>query len=42
MIAPSRTLFAGLPSGMFSNKISQFGQIMEGLAMEDVGLFMAI
>jgi hypothetical protein len=29
----------GLPDGMFSNQKSQFGKILEGLAMEDDGLF---
>jgi hypothetical protein len=29
----------GLPGGIFSNQKSQFGQILEGLAMEDVGIF---
>jgi hypothetical protein len=30
---------AGLPDGMFSNQNSQFGKILEGLAMEDVSIF---
>jgi hypothetical protein len=30
---------AGLPDGIFSNQKSQFGKILEGLAMELVGLF---
>jgi hypothetical protein len=30
-----------LPDGIFSNQKSKFGQILEGLAMEDVGIFMA-
>jgi hypothetical protein len=29
---------AGLPDGIFSNQKFQFGLIVEGLAMEDVGL----
>jgi hypothetical protein len=29
----------GLPDGIFSNQKSQFGKILEGLAMEDVGIF---
>jgi hypothetical protein len=29
----------GLPDGIFSNQKSQFGQILEGLAMENVSLF---
>jgi hypothetical protein len=29
----------GLPDGLFSNQISEFGQILEGLAIEDVGIF---
>jgi hypothetical protein len=28
----------GLPDGIFSNQKSQFGYILEGLAMEDVGI----
>jgi hypothetical protein len=28
-----------LPGGLFSNKKYQFGKILEGLAMEDVGIF---
>jgi hypothetical protein len=28
-----------LPDGFFSNQKSQFGQILEGLATEDVGVF---
>jgi hypothetical protein len=31
-----------LPDGIFSNRKSQFGYILEGLAMEDVGIFLAI
>jgi hypothetical protein len=30
---------SGLPDGLFSNQKSKFGQILEGLAMEDVGIF---
>jgi hypothetical protein len=30
---------AGLPDGLFSNQKSKFGQILEGLGMEDVALF---
>jgi hypothetical protein len=30
---------AGLPDGIFSNQKSQFGKILEGLAMEDVVIF---
>jgi hypothetical protein len=33
---------AGLPDGKFSNQKSQFGSILEGLAMQDVVIFMAI
>jgi hypothetical protein len=29
----------GLPDGILSNQKSKFGQILEGLAMEDVGTF---
>jgi hypothetical protein len=29
----------GLPDGIFSNQKSKFGQISEGLVMEDVGMF---
>jgi hypothetical protein len=32
-------LLPGLPDGFFSNQKSQFGYILEGLAMEDVGIF---
>jgi hypothetical protein len=35
-------LKAGLPDGIFSNQKFQFGKILEGLLMEDVGIFMAI
>jgi hypothetical protein len=31
-----------LPDGIFSNKKSKFGEILEGLAVEDVGIFRAI
>jgi hypothetical protein len=30
---------AGLPDGILSNQKSQFGLILEGLAIEDVGIF---
>jgi hypothetical protein len=30
---------AGLPDGLFSNQKSQFGYILEGLAMENLGIF---
>jgi hypothetical protein len=30
---------SGLPDGIFSNQKFQFGKILEGLAMEDVGIF---
>jgi hypothetical protein len=30
---------AGMPDGLFSNQKSQFGQILEGLAMETVCIF---
>jgi hypothetical protein len=33
--SPSR---AGLPDGLFSHQKSKFGKILEGLAMEDVGI----
>jgi hypothetical protein len=29
----------GLPDGIFSNQKSQYGYILEGLAMENVGIF---
>jgi hypothetical protein len=29
----------GLPDGLFSNKKSQFGYILEVLSMDDVGTF---
>jgi hypothetical protein len=32
---------AMLPDGIFSNQKSQFGKILKGLAMEDVGILMA-
>jgi hypothetical protein len=28
-----------LPDGLFSKQKSQFGKVLEGLAMEDVGIF---
>jgi hypothetical protein len=28
-----------LPDGIFSDQKSQFGQILDGLAMKDVGIF---
>jgi hypothetical protein len=31
-------MLAELPDGIFSNKKSQFGKILEGLEMEDVGI----
>jgi hypothetical protein len=31
----------GMPDGIFSNEKSKFGKILEGLAMEDVGIFYA-
>jgi hypothetical protein len=31
-----------LPDGIFSNKKCQFGQILQRLAMKDVGIFVAI
>jgi hypothetical protein len=31
-----RAISTGLPDGIFSNQISQFGSILEGLAMENV------
>jgi hypothetical protein len=30
---------AGLPDGIFSNQKSQFGENLEGLALENVGMF---
>jgi hypothetical protein len=32
------TMEAGLPDGIFSSQKSRFGYILEGLAMEDVGI----
>jgi hypothetical protein len=32
-------LTAGMPDGLLSNQKSQFGSILEGLAMENVGIF---
>jgi hypothetical protein len=34
-----RMVGAGLPEGKYSNQKSQFGQILESLAMKDVGPF---
>jgi hypothetical protein len=34
----SVTLAAGLPDGIFANPKSQFGYILEGLGMENVGI----
>jgi hypothetical protein len=31
-----------LPDGLFSNKKSHFGYILEGLGMENVGIFITI
>jgi hypothetical protein len=36
---PHTFIQSGLPDGLFSNQKSQFGYILEGLAMEDVGIF---
>jgi hypothetical protein len=30
---------AGVPDGLFSNQKYQFGSILEGLAMENLGIF---
>jgi hypothetical protein len=30
---------AGMPDGLFSNQKSNLGEILEGLAMENVGIF---
>jgi hypothetical protein len=30
---------SGLPDGLFSNKKSKLGKILEGLAMDDDGIF---
>jgi hypothetical protein len=32
-------LRSGLPDGLFTNQKSKFGKILDGLAMEDVGIF---
>jgi hypothetical protein len=37
-VAAFRPLRPGLPDGLFSNPKSKFGKILEGLAMEDVGI----
>jgi hypothetical protein len=38
--ASGKNHFTGLPDGMcISNQKSQFGLILEGLAMEDIGIF---
>jgi hypothetical protein len=34
-------LHTGLPDGLFSNQKSQFGKILEGLVMENLGIFNA-
>jgi hypothetical protein len=34
-----QTLKPGLPDGLFSNQKSQFGLILQGLAMENLGIF---
>jgi hypothetical protein len=31
-----------LPDGMFSDQKSRFGKILEGLAVDDAGIFMEI
>jgi hypothetical protein len=33
------SLIPGLPDGIFSNQKSQFGKILDGLGIEDVGIF---
>jgi hypothetical protein len=33
---------AGLPDGLFSNQTPKFGKILEGLEMENVGIFMTV
>jgi hypothetical protein len=38
----SRESSAGLPDGIFSNQKYKFGPILNGLAMEDFGSFIAI
>jgi hypothetical protein len=35
-------LKAGLPDGLFSKQKSQFGQILEGLRWESVGIFLPL
>jgi hypothetical protein len=35
----NKTSPAWLPDGLFSNQKSQFGKILEGLEVEDVGIF---
>jgi hypothetical protein len=32
-------LASGLPDGLFSNQKSKFGYILDGLAMEEAGIF---
>jgi hypothetical protein len=36
---PSFFFGTGLPDGLFSNQKSQFGSILEGLEMENLGTF---
>jgi hypothetical protein len=38
----SSALGPGLPDGLFSNQKSEFGSILERLAIENLGIFLAI
>jgi hypothetical protein len=39
IMSVSQLMGPGLPDGLFSDQKSQFGYILEGLAMEDFGVF---
>jgi hypothetical protein len=39
-VLPTKLCFPELPDGIFSK--SKFGEILEGLAVEDVGIFMEL
>jgi hypothetical protein len=38
-MAPESAIKPGLPDGLFSNQKSKLGQILEGLAMENLSIF---
>jgi hypothetical protein len=39
LVFPRRAADTGLPDGTFSDQKWQFGHILDGLAMEEVGVF---